>query len=93
MAQNAKAVSYSYKNRLQTPLETAIWWSEYVAATGGAHLTRSHAIDLPWYAYYCLDIWLFVLFVISITIMTWIWLSKRMCRRNKKGNEVKEKRQ
>lgn len=79
MAQNAKAVSYSFTNRLNHPLDTAIWWAEHVAATGGAPLIHSQAIDLPWYTYHSLDVWAFVLFVITMTILAWIRIIKRMC--------------
>lgn len=89
MAQNAKAVSYSFKNRLTTPLETAIWWSEHVAATGGGPLLHANAIDIPWYVYHSLDVWAFVIFLMTLTIFMWIWIIKRLCgsktSKNNKG--------
>lgn len=89
MAQNAKAVSYSFKNRLTTPLETAIWWSEHVAATGGGPLLHANAIDIPWYVYHSLDVWAFAIFLMTLTIFMWIWIIKRLCgsktSKNNKG--------
>lgn len=89
MAQNAKAVSYSFKNRLTTPLETAIWWSEHVAATGGGPLLHANAIEIPWYVYHSLDVWAFVIFLMTLTIFMWIWIIKRLCgsktSKNNKG--------
>uniref|UniRef100_A0A336KCF6 UDP-glucuronosyltransferase n=1 Tax=Culicoides sonorensis TaxID=179676 RepID=A0A336KCF6_CULSO len=92
MAQNAKAVSYSYKHRLNSPLDTAIWWSEHVAATGGLSLIRSHAVDLPWYAYHLLDVWAFVLLLLTVTTFAWIWIIKRLCgnKKTKTGKGKKE---
>lgn len=89
MAQNAKAVAYSYKNRLNTPLETAIWWSEHVAATGGGPLLHSHAIDLPWYVYHSLDIYALIIFVMTLTIFMWVWIIKRFCGGEKKSSKGK----
>ncbi|KAI9576417.1 hypothetical protein GQX74_009473 [Glossina fuscipes] len=43
--ESAKAVSYAYKHRPQTALETT-WWVEYVAAIEGASLLKSHSVHL-----------------------------------------------
>ncbi|XP_055326702.1 UDP-glucosyltransferase 2-like [Sitodiplosis mosellana] len=65
--QNAKKVSYSYRNRIKNPLETAVWWVEYVAATRGAPLLKSHSTHMSAIAYYSFDIYI-VIFIILLVI-------------------------
>lgn len=84
--ENAKKISYSYKNRPQRPIETAIWWVEHVAATGGAHLTTSHSSFMSWYEYHSVDI-LALLgsgFIIYVAIV--IWVTKKIFGENTKLN-------
>ncbi|KAI8043735.1 hypothetical protein M5D96_005073 [Drosophila gunungcola] len=42
--ERAKEVASAYNNRIQDPLETAIWWVEHVAETKGASLTQPKQI-------------------------------------------------
>ncbi|XP_067632107.1 UDP-glycosyltransferase UGT5-like isoform X2 [Eurosta solidaginis] len=68
---HAKAVSFSYKHRPQTALETAIWWVEYVARTEGAPLAKAEAVYLSRFTYNCLDIYLFIGFISLIAMLSW----------------------
>lgn len=56
---NASNVSFSFKHRPKQALETAIWWTEYIAKTEGGHLLRSPAPYMSAFEFYCLDIYLF----------------------------------
>lgn len=76
---NAKKVSYSFKNRPQKPLDTAIWWVEHVAATKGEPLIKSQATYLPGYIYHCLDIYATLLAVVLVSVASWIYVIKK-CR-------------
>lgn len=78
MLANAKKVSYSYVHRPMTPKEAAVYWSEYVIATGGASLTRPHTADAHWFIYAGLDIHLFVIIVFCLTVVSWIYLWRKM---------------
>jgi glucuronosyltransferase len=49
-----------------SPLETAVYWTEYVIRHKGAPHLRSAAVGMPWYQYYLID----VLLVIFISIAT-----------------------
>lgn len=44
-----------------SPLDTAIYWIEYVIRYNGAPHLRSAATELAWYQYYMLDIALILL--------------------------------
>lgn len=78
MLENAKKVSYSYTHRPMTPKQSAIYWAEYVIATGGANLTRPHAADAHWFVYCILDIYLFVITVLCLTIASWVYLWRKI---------------
>lgn len=65
--ENAQKVSYSFRNRLESPQKTAVWWIEHVALTGGATLTKSHSTNMSALIYYSFDIYL-TIFVVLITI-------------------------
>lgn len=63
---NAAKVSELFRNRPMTPLETSVFWIEYVAKYGSPMMTsqnidplrliRSLGADLFWYQYYLLDV-------------------------------------
>lgn len=52
----------------QSPLERAVWWTEHVLRTGGAHLTTP-AANMTWAEYYQLDVILVLLGLISFIIL------------------------
>ncbi|XP_027848325.2 UDP-glycosyltransferase UGT5 isoform X3 [Aphis gossypii] len=64
--QKAKELSEAFRDRPMSPLETAVYWTEYVIRHKGAPLLRSAAVGMPWYQYYLID----VLVVILLTVTT-----------------------
>lgn len=78
MKENARKVSYSYTHRPMKPKEAAVYWSEYVIATGGAQLTRPHSGDANWLVYSVLDIYLFVFVIFALSIASWIYLWRKV---------------
>lgn len=75
---NAKKVAYSYTHRPMKPKEAAVYWAEYVIATGGAQLTRPHTIDAHWFIYSGLDIYLFLLTVFIFAIASWVYVWRKI---------------
>ncbi|XP_049309950.1 UDP-glucosyltransferase 2-like [Bactrocera dorsalis] len=86
---NAKAVSSSYKNRPQNPLETAIWWVEYVAKTKGAPLIKAHAVHVSRFVYHSWGIYLFLVAIILISVVSWTFICTKLWSRRPKA--VKQK--
>jgi UDP-glucoronosyl and UDP-glucosyl transferase. len=64
-------VSQIFKDRPMTPLQTAIFWTEYVLRHRGAPHLRSAGADLPWHQYLLLDviITLILILLCSLIIM------------------------
>lgn len=60
----AKAVSSRFHDQINTPLETAVFWVEYVARHGGCPHLRSSSIDFPFYKLYNLDVSVVLLLII-----------------------------
>ncbi|XP_063220952.1 UDP-glycosyltransferase UGT5-like [Bacillus rossius redtenbacheri] len=55
-AENAKRISRILRDGPMSPLDTAMFWIEYVVRHGGAPHLRSAAADLAWYQYLLLDV-------------------------------------
>lgn len=65
-SKNAKTISDCYRDQIQTPLKTAVFWVNYVARHQGAPNLRSYSVELPIYALYNIDVWAFVLTILAI---------------------------
>lgn len=51
---------------MNSPMETALHWVEHIAKYKGAPHLRVAGIDLPFYVYYNLDCWAFIIVVCSL---------------------------
>jgi glucuronosyltransferase len=54
--ENVKRLSRIYRDQPLTPLEQAVFWTEYVIRHKGARHMRSAVLDLSWYQYFLLDV-------------------------------------
>jgi glucuronosyltransferase len=54
--ENAQRLSRIYRDQPLTPLEQAVFWTEYVIRHKGAPHMRSAVLDLTWYQYFLLDV-------------------------------------
>jgi len=70
--ENAKTASKIFKDRPMTPASLAVYWTEYVIRHKGAPHLISHAINLPWFQYYLLDlISLILVFIIVVFFVSY----------------------
>nr|ATN96049.1 UDP-glucuronosyl transferase 344B7 [Myzus persicae] len=71
---NAKTAQKIFRDRPMSPASLVVYWTEYVLRHKGAPHLTSHAINLPWYQYYLLDlitlilVFIFVVFFVSYRI-------------------------
>lgn len=75
-AQNAKLISARYRDQPMTPMETAVYWVEYVARHKGAPHMRSASLDLSFIAYHSLDVWA----LFAVTVYAFLWSTKTILR-------------
>ena len=54
--EKAQRLSRIYRDQPLTPLEQAVYWTEYVIRHKGAPHFRSAVLDLAWYQYFLLDV-------------------------------------
>ncbi|XP_027847755.2 UDP-glucosyltransferase 2-like [Aphis gossypii] len=68
---NAKTASKIFKDQPMSPENLVAYWTEYVIRHKGAPHLKSHALNLPWYQYYLLDLiallLVFIIFVFFIS--------------------------
>lgn len=86
---NAKTVSYSYRHRPKTPLETAIWWTEYVAATG-APLLKSHSVNMSTFVYYSFDVYATIAVILLVIVYLWICIVRKCFGKSNTNSKSKE---
>lgn len=58
------ATSEMFRDRLENPMQTAIFWIEHVIETKGAPHLQSRAAHYQTYLYYNFDVWTFYALVI-----------------------------
>lgn len=84
-------ISHSYRHRLSDPLETAVWWVEYVAENGGNLLQSRAAVELNPLYYHSLDVILVLLCSMAVTISLVIKAIRRL-RHGRSSATVEEEK-
>jgi glucuronosyltransferase len=81
--EKAQHVSGIYRDQPLTPLEQAVFWTEYMIRHKGAPHVRSAVFDLTWYQYFLLDVIAVLLLaggsVIAILFLTLRVIMYKMC--------------
>lgn len=63
--QNMQKLSQLHHDKPMTPLDSAIFWMEFVMRHKGAAHLRTESYKLAWYSYHCLDVIAFFLWYAS----------------------------
>ncbi|XP_972644.2 UDP-glycosyltransferase UGT5-like [Tribolium castaneum] len=80
-SENAKIRSQIFHDRQVHPMDTAVYWVEYVIRHRGAPHLQVAALDLPWYKYLLVDvIFVVVMALSSLIFVTWFVL-KKVCKK------------
>ncbi|XP_028035352.1 UDP-glucuronosyltransferase 2B31-like [Bombyx mandarina] len=91
--QNIARLRTQVYDQPQSPLERAVWWTEYVLRHGGAKHLRAAGANLSWSQYLDLELTsaLFITFVMTITILSYIILYLlRILRSYNSINKIKK---
>lgn len=73
---NIEHLSRLHRDQLTSPMDTAMFWTEYVIRNKGAAHLRAAGFTLPWYTYHSLDVAL----VVTAVIGTCVWVFVVICR-------------
>ncbi|XP_054881211.1 UDP-glucuronosyltransferase 2C1-like [Poeciliopsis prolifica] len=79
--ENIQRLSQLHRDRPMSPVDTAIFWIEYVIRNKGASHLRSTGFNLPWYSYFCLDVTVFLLAITGGIICGSVLACKALCCR------------
>ncbi|GLH09941.1 UDP-glucuronosyltransferase [Gryllus bimaculatus] len=85
--ENMKKLSAKFRDEQQTPLERAVFWSEYVLRHKGAPHLQSAAKDLNFIQYFLLDVLAFIFLIPALLITVLYWA----CTRRKRNQNRKHK--
>ncbi|XP_078283598.1 UDP-glucuronosyltransferase 2C1-like isoform X2 [Rhinoraja longicauda] len=77
---NLKRLSALHRDQPESPMERAVFWVEYVARHKGAGHLHPLSHRLPWYAYYCVDVMIFLLSVLLLLTVLVVGTMKKLCR-------------
>ncbi|XP_077291582.1 UDP-glycosyltransferase UGT5-like isoform X2 [Arctopsyche grandis] len=80
----AKELSDRFRDRPQTPMETAVYWIEYVIRHKGAQFMKSPLLQLEWYEAFMLDVVLVIFALLALPVL----LVKKLIKSNKKKGTV-----
>lgn len=84
-SENAKTISKRYRDQPKRPLETAIYWVEYIARHNGAPHMHSAGQDLSFLAYHNIDI---LLAVLAFDLLLILLIRNCCCKSSKKASLV-----
>ncbi|CAJ1049063.1 UDP-glucuronosyltransferase 2A3-like isoform X1 [Xyrichtys novacula] len=83
---NMQRLSRLHKDTPMKPLDSALFWIEYVMRHKGAAHLRTESYKLPWYSYYSVDVVLFLTGALLLVLLTASMLLRCLCitvRKNK----------
>nr|XP_019963667.1 PREDICTED: UDP-glucuronosyltransferase 2B20-like isoform X2 [Paralichthys olivaceus] len=71
--QNMVKLSQLHRDKPMKPLDSAVFWMEFVMRHRGAAHLRTESYKMPWYSYHCLDVMaVMVAFVLIIAALVWV---------------------
>lgn len=91
--ENAKLISARYRDQPKTPLETAIFWVEYVCRHKGAYHLQSASQQLNCWQYHNLDVVALLLFIpVFLLYVIYSLLRKCFSKKSESKTETKSKK-
>ncbi|XP_070710598.1 UDP glucuronosyltransferase 5 family, polypeptide G1 [Pempheris klunzingeri] len=81
---NIQRLSQLHQDQPMSPMDTAIFWIEFVIRNKGAPHLRSAGFNLPWYSYFCLDVAALILSLIAAFVWTSVLVCRTLCSRRSK---------
>lgn len=78
-----------FEDRPMSPIETAVWWTDYVLRTPDTSHLKPLSMEQTWYERRLLDVWMFLAGIIFVIFATTIYIFKKIlvflfCSKSKK---------
>ncbi|XP_067011529.2 UDP-glycosyltransferase UGT5 [Anabrus simplex] len=89
-AKNMRELSSKFRDRPETPLETAVFWCEYVMRHKGAPHLRSAAKDLYLFQYLLLDVIAFASAATLVPVLLLCYCCKKIFSKKLVQNKIKK---
>ncbi|KAM3624761.1 uncharacterized protein V6R79_001161 [Siganus canaliculatus] len=77
--ENMQRLSRLHRDQPMKPLDTALFWIEFVMRHKGAAHLRTESYKMPWYSYHSVDVMLFLAGVVLLILGTFAALIKCLC--------------
>ena len=90
--ENVARRSVFMRDQKETPLERAVYWTEYVIRHKGAPHLRTAGRHLNFFQYHSIDVLAFLLLVLT-TVCYSFWMVVRCCCGGRKSSAAKKKRE
>jgi glucuronosyltransferase len=89
--ENVKLLSGIFRDQPLTPLDQAVFWTEYVIRHKGAPHMRSAALDLTWYQYFLLDVIAVLALAVGFVLLIVLLVFRAVLRKvfGGKASEIK----
>jgi len=91
-SENMKKVTKQFLDRPLAPLETAMWWINFVLRQENTDYIRPSSVNQSWWVKRQIDIWIFLFLLLisvnSISIYVFYKLVKRCCFRSSSNAKV-----
>ena len=89
--ENAQRLSRIYRDQPLTPLQQAVYWTEYVIRHKGATHLRSAVLDLAWYQYFLLDVIAVLALAVVLVVVVGFLIMRALFRKLFGGRTCVEK--
>ncbi|XP_040897848.1 UDP-glucuronosyltransferase 2C1-like isoform X2 [Toxotes jaculatrix] len=83
---NMQRLSRLHRDQPMKPLDTALFWIEFVMRHKGAAHLRTESYKMPWYSYYSVDVIVFLLTIALLFFLFFVgllWSCFRLCLKRK----------
>ncbi|XP_066506497.1 UDP-glucuronosyltransferase 1A5-like isoform X2 [Hoplias malabaricus] len=88
---NMQRLSSLHRDQPMKPLDTAVFWTEFVMRNKGAPHLRTKAYRMPWYSYHSVDVILFLFSITAVVMFITIASIRYMCFRTNGTRKLKKK--
>ncbi|KAM7398173.1 hypothetical protein PAMA_006187 [Pampus argenteus] len=88
--ESMQRLSRLHRDQPMAPMDQAIFWVEYVMRHKGASHLRTEAYKMPWYSYYCLDVFLLLLTAATVLLLSTVAFFRFLCCRSRRQAKPKQ---